>query len=69
MKTVTELLEDRADALRRLLEELLDRASVSSRNLRPGGDMVIITGRHFAWGSLDEEGRRVQSRALRKYEP
>lgn len=60
--TIGERIEDFRELLRAfLLEHSRDLRDVNSRD---SGVRVVFVGPHYAWGDLDQEGRRLQSRLL-----
>lgn len=65
MRTTTETLLDRITAIRNGIGELLDRSSMSQME-RDWGSAVWI-GPTGAWGDLDVDARRIQSRVLEEY--
>ena len=64
MKSVSELLADRAQTIRELIDELLDHSSLHHYHV-PG---FFSTAGDNTWGKLEEEGRRTQSRALTEHQ-
>jgi hypothetical protein len=63
--TTTDILSQRAEALRQDVCELLDRSSMSQME-RDWGSAVWM-GPTGTWGELDVEGGRLQSRVLDEY--
>jgi hypothetical protein len=64
VKSVSDLLADRAQAIRDRLDELLAHAAL---NYWHSPNVIGFNGDH-SWAKLEPEGRRAQSRALAEYE-
>jgi hypothetical protein len=66
MKSVSDILAERAKTIRALYDDLLAHSSVYQWNPR-GSNIVSVAGDQ-AWTALDGEGQRAQSRLLREAE-
>jgi PIN domain len=64
MQTVAAAISERIEELRELLREFLLERSGSLRDINKPSDSVVFVGPHYAWGDLDQDGRRLQSRLL-----
>src|SRR2546423_13308233 len=64
-QTMTEQLRQRGQRILGLVEELLAQSLLSNMNDRGGG---VFFAPGYAWGNLDEEARRIQSRLLNELE-
>lgn len=64
MKTVSEAISERIEALRELLRVYLLEHSGGLRDLNRDDSAVLIVGPSRAWADLDQDGRRLQSRLL-----
>jgi hypothetical protein len=61
MQTVTEAISEHIDQFRELLRAFLLEHSGSLRDINKPSDSIVFVGPHYAWGDLDQEGRRLQS--------
>jgi len=68
MRTVTDNLQEMAEGIQKLLEDLLlNHSSICMWN-RPGGSVAVISAHgDYAYRELDEAGRQIQSKALEEY--
>jgi hypothetical protein len=64
MQTVAEAISERIAEFRELLSALLLEHSGSLRDINKPSSSIVFVGPHHAWGDLDQEGRRLQSRLL-----
>jgi hypothetical protein len=64
LKTVSEEVNERADKIRALIDELLGHSSLHQWN-HPGSGIMSTSGNH-SW-RVSDEGRRIRSRALEEY--
>lgn len=64
MQTVAEAIGERIEELRELLREFLLENSARLRDVNISSSSFVYIGPHYAWGELDQEGRRLQSRLL-----
>jgi hypothetical protein len=60
---MTERLRDRGERILLLVDDLLDRSTLSKFDLGFG---VVFVGPGYTWNKLDVEGQRVQSRLLKE---
>jgi PIN domain len=67
VQTVAEAVSKRIADLRDLLREFLLERSGDLRDVNKPSDSIVFVGLHYAWGDLDQEGRRLQSRLLDEY--
>lgn len=67
MQTVAAAIGERIEDLRELLREFLLAHSGSLRDIDEPDSGVVFVGPHYAWGDLDQEGRRLQSRLIEDY--
>lgn len=67
MQTVAAAIGERIEELRELLREFLLEHSGSLRDINEPSSSLVFVGPHYAWGDLDQEGRRLQSRLLDTY--
>ncbi len=67
MYTVAETISKRIEEMRDLLREFLIERSGDLRDVNKPSDSIVFVGPHYAWGTLDQEGRRLQSRLLGDY--
>jgi hypothetical protein len=63
VRTVADAVAERTEELRELLRGFLLQHSGELRDVNKGSSVVFV-GPHYAWGDLDQEGRRLQSRLL-----
>jgi hypothetical protein len=63
MLTVADAIARRAEEMRGLLREYLLERSGELRDVNVGNSILYV-GPHYAWGDLDQEGKRLQSRLL-----
>jgi hypothetical protein len=66
MDTVKDGIEQRAEALLLVVDDLLERSELYLAN-RPDSGIMSFSG-NMGWRPLDVDGRRLQSRALEEYE-
>jgi hypothetical protein len=64
MRTVAATIGERVEELRELLREFLLEHSGSLHDINKRSSSLVFVGPHYAWGDLDQEGRRLQSRLL-----
>jgi hypothetical protein len=64
VRTVAEAITERVEAFCALLRRLLLEHSSEPRDMNTPDSPVLIVGGSYAWGKLDDEGRRLQSRLL-----
>ncbi len=68
MMAVTDNLRETAQEIRYVVKDLLlGHSSIRRWNVNRPGNAVFWTGPDCAWNPLNEEGRRIQSRALEEY--
>jgi hypothetical protein len=67
VQSVTSVIGERIEKLRALLRQFLLQRSGDLRDINQPGDAVVWVGPNYAWGDLDQEGRRLQSRLLEDY--
>jgi hypothetical protein len=58
---------ERVEELRERLREFLLEHSGSLRDINKPSSSLVFVGPYYAWGDLDQEGRRLQSRLLDDY--
>jgi hypothetical protein len=61
---VAAAIDERIEELRELLHEFLLERSDNLRDINTPSDSIVFVGPHYAWGDLDQNGRRLQSRLL-----
>ncbi len=67
MRTVTDNLQEMAEGIQKLLEDLLLNHSSMYMWNTPGSSLVVMDRSDYAYRELDEAGRHIQSRALEEY--
>jgi hypothetical protein len=68
MRTVTDNLEEMAEGIQKLLDDLLLNHSSIYKWNKPGGPIEIIPAHgDYAYQELGEAGRQIQSKALEEY--